>query len=447
VAAVAAAPVAPAGPVSPAATGSAGKAAKAAAAAGLASLLCGNGTALGNASAAAAIAAVVPAAVSDLGYGVLPAVSEAELVQFWVVAGALVTLARLMGSSMGWTIVRRWAFCFGTLTMLHGLARLATVRSKPASEMPCRFSDAADLSAPWLAALAVVGQAPACADAAFSSHAISVLLCAFVWLRYTKQQSTLPGVFARPVRAAVVLYVAVGFALLLATRMVSSQDLVVWFALTWLIWNWYHLVAVLLFLRELQVRSGLAPASYSPDHKLRSSQSEPGGASPLPREEQLQQRQQHLQQHPQRVPEQEEEFGPSLVGVTPGGPIAAIVLWLEAGAEDLEELAEGPSFGKHHSGEQRWPLAGDAVWAGHRSRSGSFEDDPEYEAAFSQHGKKRAVLAAPHIVFDAASPSYAHATAQPAARTASPLSLANAQARASLSSTGGYQSFGAAYHD
>jgi hypothetical protein len=313
--------------------------------------------------------------------------------------------------------------------------------------MPCRFSDAAaaGLSAPWLAALTVVGQAPPCADTAFSSHAISVFLCAAVWFRYTKQQSTLPGVFSRPVRAAVTLYVAVGSALLLATRMVSSQDLIIWFALTWLVWNWYHLVAVLVFLRELQLRSGLAPASYSPEHKLRTSQSEPGGTSPRPHGEQQQLQHQHEHQKGRAEQEQEEEFGPSLVGVTPGGPIAALVLWLEAGAEDLEELAEGPSFGKQHAGEQRWPLAGDAVWANNRTRSDSFEDDPEYEAAFSLHNKHRAGLAAPHIVFDAAPQSFAHAAAQPAGRDISPLSPTRAWHASS--SAGGYQSFGTAYHD
>ncbi|GBG28861.1 Hypothetical Protein FCC1311_050822 [Hondaea fermentalgiana] len=265
----------------------------------------------------------------DVGFYVVPEWGAPEFLEVWVLVAVLITLLRFtFSSALTSTILRRWFFLTGVLSVCRGLARVLTLRPPTTSVTACEIQDQPDVSVFWVALSSYARQASNCVDVVFALHVVHLTLASLVWLYYVESAGPL-GVSANIVRFVVILYCFAGYMLVLSTRAHYTADLFVWSSFTAAIWVMYHHWVVLLRLDAL----GMIGSEFRYSRK---------------------------------------------------NILAAFVLWFEAGAEDLyfASAFESPSRQLGAEGSHHLSLYSSTP---HPSQL-SLSDDPEFDEGFDDAG-------------------------------------------------------------
>lgn len=187
----------------------------------------------------------------DLGFELVPRWGVSELLEVWLLVGILITLGRFTFSSIGSTVLRRWFFAVGVLSMSRGLARMLTVRPPTVTNM-CMFHDRAEDNPMLVAFATFFKQASSCVDVVFALHVVHITLVSLVWLYYVETVGPM-GVGACTIRVTVVMYCLIGYLLITSTRAHYTADIFVWASFTAALWVGYHHWVVLLRLDSLGV--------------------------------------------------------------------------------------------------------------------------------------------------------------------------------------------------
>lgn len=210
----------------------------------------------------------------DLGFDVLPFVSESWLSDLAVVLLVVLTQIRFSLTPMGATIVRRWVFLLGSLFVLRGVSIVITMLPNPLKN--CR-STALDYH-PAVASLMIIsGQVVTCGDVLFSGHTVNLTLAALVWQTYSHKagvQLCKPnlcptcfdpigaifckdtpvendaGHLVRATTAKIFIWICaiVGMLTIIATRFHYSIDVFIGFCLCLLLWKLYHYYLITIYI-------------------------------------------------------------------------------------------------------------------------------------------------------------------------------------------------------
>jgi len=189
--------------------------------------------------------------IPDLGFYLIPFWDAPEIVDFWVLVGVIITALRFMLSNLGLTIIRRWMFCAGTLSILRGITCILTVFPVPA--LTCTYDSTSIFGTAFLI---LTRQISTCSDIIFSVHTTNLTLGGLVWYSYFDTVPILEkSVSYEPRHAALTkfmisLYVLIGLCLIVSNRAHFSSSVFQNVFLTTLIWVAYHNLIELITIRR-----------------------------------------------------------------------------------------------------------------------------------------------------------------------------------------------------
>jgi len=195
----------------------------------------------------------------DFGFDLVPWWGISQLLEVWMVVAALLTVGRFVLTEIRVTIFRRWLQLAGVLSFFHGFVHFMTVRPDPPSEPEMGNSPPAcplNASSVFLKALlAMAGQQ--CGLTA--PRIVHLTLCLMIWLFYLDVvdrpvfSTEENGRFHSDVRwkTLIVLYYSIGICLAISSREEYSAEVFLWTGFTILTFKCYHDWILLLKLEAL----------------------------------------------------------------------------------------------------------------------------------------------------------------------------------------------------